>query len=168
MKIPPELMQAVETEVSQHDSKLLAQAADALSHHYRGGKAQGSEGQFVRTVLDRAAYLLTRMPATFAAVSAVLQELRVRAPQLQIHSLIDLGAGPGTAMWAASAMFPELERVTCVEQDAAFISLGKKLANVSPYPVLRSAEWIQGDLRQLPDYGSHDLALISYALGELT
>ncbi len=52
-------------------------------------------------MVQAAAYMAARMPACYAAVFTVLQELRVRLPAFQPVSLLDFGAGPGTAIWAA-------------------------------------------------------------------
>ena len=47
------------------------------------------------------AYAVMRMPACYAATSRVLHELREARPHLQPVSMLDFGAGPGTATWAA-------------------------------------------------------------------
>ena len=42
-----------------------------------------------------------RMPACYAATARVLHELHECRPGLQPESMLDFGAGPGTATWAA-------------------------------------------------------------------
>ena len=51
------------------------------------------------------AYLATRVPATFAATRRVLSELAALRPGWVPTSILDLGAGPGTATWAAFDVF---------------------------------------------------------------
>ncbi len=41
------------------------------------------------------------MPGCYAAVARVLDELRLRLPDFAPRSMLDFGAGPGTAIWAA-------------------------------------------------------------------
>ena len=48
-----------------------------------------------------AAYAAARMPGCYAAVARVLDELRLRLPDFAPASMLDFGAGPGTAIWAA-------------------------------------------------------------------
>ena len=63
-----------------------------------------------------AAYLVTRMPATYAAAHAVLREVSARIGA--VGSILDAGAGTGAASLAALDAFPDAA-VTLVERDAA-------------------------------------------------
>src|SRR5207248_6968594 len=115
MTLPAELTQAIERESSRFAPVELRRAAEDLSRRYRGEESRGS--QLVVSPVERAAYLVTRLPATFAAVTTVLREARDRVPDFHPRSVLDLGAGPGTAAWAASEIFPEIERMMLVERD---------------------------------------------------
>ena len=53
-----------------------------------------------------AAYAAARMPGCYAAVARVFDELRQRLPDLAPRSMLDFGAGPGTAVWAAREARP--------------------------------------------------------------
>jgi ribosomal protein RSM22 (predicted rRNA methylase) len=178
LRLPEQLAAAIETEAARFERKQLVRAVEELSARYREnqgpstpprrGSARDDKG--VGMVADdrhSTAYLITRMPASFAAISAVLRELSARWPNAEIRSLLDLGAGPGTALWAVSEHFPALESATLLERDAGFIALGKKLAAVGESPVMTSAAWRQADLAGEWDTAPHDLVVISYALNEL-
>jgi ribosomal protein RSM22 (predicted rRNA methylase) len=117
---------------------------------------------------QRLAYAAVRLPATFAAVHAALCELRARRPQARVERVLDLGAGPGTAAWAAAAVFDELRAVTCLERDSGLAALGRRLASAAPHAALRDASWIEADLERAGDPGRHDLVIASYVLGELS
>ncbi|HMD78203.1 MAG TPA: small ribosomal subunit Rsm22 family protein, partial [Terracidiphilus sp.] len=80
----------------------LKHAASAMSAAYRESRAVRLPDP-ART----AAYLVTRMPATFAAAHAVLRELRERLGAGSISSVLDIGAGAGGASLAARQCFPE-------------------------------------------------------------
>jgi ribosomal protein RSM22 (predicted rRNA methylase) len=164
MKLPDELRTAVETETAGWGGETLARAAGELSRGYREGAAAAR-----LSPAQRAAYAAVRLPATYAAVSLVLGELRARCPSLRVRRLLDLGAGPGTVAWAAAEVFPELEHVTCVERDVALGALGRKLAAGARHPAVRSAAWREADLERLePDaLDRHDLVVASYVAGEL-
>lgn len=47
------------------------------------------------------AYALGRMAASHAALAHVFEELAARLPGLRPRAMLDYGAGPGTAIWAA-------------------------------------------------------------------
>lgn len=104
------------------------------------------------------------MPATYAACRHVFQKTQEKMPGFAPESLLDLGAGPGTACWAAVELFPSIQKVALVERDLELLRMGKSLAQ-SCEP-LKNANWLSADIRAFtPD--AHDLVVISYTLGEL-
>lgn len=160
MQLPRQLKQAIEAEAARIGLATLAQAANELSDNYRF--RQGGPQKFISTAAHRIAYVATRMPATYAAIRKVLQEIR-----LPVTSLLDLGAGPGTAAWAAIETFSELQTITLLERDQELMALGKSFAGQSEHEALRTAEWRAQDLTLMPPLPPHDLVICSYALGEL-
>jgi ribosomal protein RSM22 (predicted rRNA methylase) len=106
MQLPAPLRQAIERETANHSLRALAQAAVELSEKYREQQSQSEP--FIVTEAHRLAYIAARMPATFAALRRIFAE--IRRAQLPIHSLLDLGAGPGTAAWAAVEVFEKIKR----------------------------------------------------------
>ena len=204
MQLPSQLREAIEQELAggvpsapvsgvlgRNGARLQAASA-RLSERYRqaeGGPHLPSVGkcgiagsEAMSDDLDRAAYLAVRMPATFAAVSSALRWTREALPQedLQIRSMLDLGSGPGTALWAAAQLFPTLVSATAVERDPRLIEIGRRLADRSPHAAVREATWLCGDLTaQLPlpqraktglagdPDGSWDLVVCAYALNEI-
>jgi|1185.fasta_scaffold02939_3 ribosomal protein RSM22 (predicted rRNA methylase) len=165
MRLPAALNRAIDAEAAQHDRKLLTRAVEDMSFRYRS-RAKDT-GAFVSTPLHRAAYVITRLPATFAAVAAVLSELKNRMPGFEPVDLLDLGAGPGTATWAASVVFPSLQRATLVEQDPEFIATGRHMVKSTAAEPISHMEWVRGDVRKA-EFQAHELVVISYALGELS
>lgn len=159
MKLPEVLQQAIDEEVRKVRPGALAKARELLSLSYRSAPLEAH----MQTDADRLAYIATRMPATYAAAIKVLQEIPQRLPNLKISSLLDLGAGPGTILWAAHELFGPIAS-TLIEQDAGLIALGQRLASVGDL----TATWLRQSLNdpelQLP---SHDLAVFSYSYGEL-
>lgn len=162
MRVPDELRAGVDEEAAGLGAGALARASAELTRGYReGGAPRLSPAQ-------RLAYAAVRLPATFAAASTVLREVRARAPGLRVRRLLDLGAGPGSAAWAAAEVFPELEQVTCVERDASLLALGRRLAARSSRAALRASTWTLADLERLEEaLARHDLVLAAYVIGEL-
>ncbi|MFN0111518.1 MAG: small ribosomal subunit Rsm22 family protein [Blastocatellia bacterium] len=159
MKLPPSLRSAIEQESASIPFGLLTTAFTELSDRYR---QQKSAERFMTTDAHRLAYLAVRVPATFAAVSKALAQL---GDEFQPESLLDLGAGTGSAAWAAAERFDSLQRFTLIEQDRSLIELGRKLAESSE--ALRSADWRAANLRTQPEFEPHDLMICSYSLGEI-
>lgn len=73
VELPVPLQEAVDAELSAFPVGELRVAADRLSQRYRADQAGGEP--ILRTMLDAAAYLTTRMPATYAAVRQVFDRL---------------------------------------------------------------------------------------------
>lgn len=165
MRLPDKLRDAIEDETSASGTPELSRACAQLTSKYK-------DGQFIQAPLDtpaaRSAYLNVRMPATFAANLRVFSEIKTVLPGLEIRTMLDLGAGSGTAMWAAAQAFPSVERFTLVERDGELIESGRRLAFAAGSSAIREARWMRQDLTSDLPVDAHDLVVISYALGELT
>jgi ribosomal protein RSM22 (predicted rRNA methylase) len=124
-----------------------------LSAAYRGEQPSRA----ARTPAQVAAYLAYRAPATFAAATAVFRQVALQRPDWQPRSLLDVGAGPGVAAWAAVEQWPSLSERTLVEIEPAMIAAGREL--------LPDARWVEGDVASAR--GPAELVVSSYVLGEL-
>jgi ribosomal protein RSM22 (predicted rRNA methylase) len=162
MRLPEELAAAIALKASLPG---LAKAAAELSDTYRNREFAAPA---LKTAEQRLAYLMVRMPATYAACRRALEETASRIAGLATKSLLDLGAGPGTASWAASEVFPSLQSLTLIERDAAMANLGRELMRSSSSEALRTATWTQADLSQDVSVQSADVVMLSYVLGELS
>jgi ribosomal protein RSM22 (predicted rRNA methylase) len=140
------------------------QATAQLTAHYKAADFSTSP---IATEAHRAAYLAVRLPATYAVLRRVFAEINLRAPQVEITSMLDLGAGPGTALFAATEEFPSLQQAMLVEGDAEWLAIGKRLAAPPQLPDALKVQWSKQDLRSGLSCETHDLVVISYALGEL-
>ena len=173
MQLPPTLRRAIEQELTACDGARLRAAAAHLSECYREGGAGSAPSHGAPSGApalgndeQRAAYLAVRLPATLAAVVAALGWTR-EACDGEVHTVLDLGSGPGTALWAAAQVFPALTHATAFERDSRMIEIARRLAAHSAHPALREATWLQGDLTAKLPEGAWDLVLCSYALNEL-
>jgi ribosomal protein RSM22 (predicted rRNA methylase) len=167
MSLPEELQAAIEAETKGFSMSALASAREALTHRYRSCRGQQIDHlPLISNEAERLAYLGARLPATFAAVGAVLAELQRQVDPEDIASVLDLGAGPGTASWAVSRQFPQIESYTLLEQDAELINLGKRLASYDAQ-LATKMHWQQGAMPELCGIATHDMLLLSYAASEL-
>ncbi len=152
MQLPIELQAAIDTLFDKVSPVHLRQARAALTSTYREGGVSPFRDEATRLV-----YLGARMPATYAATRKALQNVSLKG------HLLDLGAGPGTASWAALDLFPEIEKITLIEKSRDAIQLGKKLS--ASHPKLKESVWLEQTLdAPIP---KADAAILSYVLGEL-
>lgn len=159
MTLPLKLQEVVERWLEEQGTGGARRAQSAaLTDVYRAG---GSSSQ-----VDLSAYLVARLPATFAAVSRVLGELHRLRPQFEPESVLDVGSGPGTASWAAAGIWPDLRHIRFVDAVPGFLDLAASLARQGPEP-LASAEVLLCDMGDLPAGQSADLVIAAYALAEL-
>jgi ribosomal protein RSM22 (predicted rRNA methylase) len=169
MNLPPSLKAALEEQAQRLGIQELSQASQQLSQRYRNQKQREeilqNKERFVSNEAQRMAYLLARLPATYEAVHFVLNEVKNRYSP-DFHSVLDIGAGPGTVMWAASEVFPRAREMASWEQDSALITLGKKLATHSSHPFIRHAHWQQANVLKQESFPESDLITVSYAMGE--
>jgi ribosomal protein RSM22 (predicted rRNA methylase) len=164
MRLPDYLEIAIQEVSARADPRKIAAASQRLTDKYKDATFAAPA---IRSSTDRIAYLAARLPATFAANINVFTELRRRAAETEISSLLDLGAGPGTALFAAAELLPTLRHATVLEADAEWLQIGQKLAAQSPFIAVRNAGWLQRDMREPGEFPPHDLVVISYAMGEL-
>jgi ribosomal protein RSM22 (predicted rRNA methylase) len=158
--LPVELEQAIDALVGSGDAH--ARTSADLTARYRSAS---ETGPVARTRDEVLAYALARLPATYAAVRVALGELAERAPAFAPESQLDVGAGPGAALWAAVELWPSLRRLTALEGEPEMTRLGRSLAVAAP--VIGGAHWIEGLAPDaLPDV-RFDLVTASYVLGEL-
>jgi ribosomal protein RSM22 (predicted rRNA methylase) len=162
VQLPPALRLAVDELAGTISGSELTRAANAISERYRVADFRTPP---LNSNVERIAYTTVRMPATYAACRHVSSQLRLAAPTAVPKSFVDLGAGPGTAAWAAMQVFPSIEHVTLIERDVELIAMGERLAQA--HPVLARAEWRQADLASISALPAADVVVVSYALGEL-
>jgi ribosomal protein RSM22 (predicted rRNA methylase) len=122
--LPAGLKAAADALLEGVSRKELAARAAAISERYRKG---GGSAEAVTAEADALAYLVARLPATYAAAAAVFGDITNAAVEFAPASLLDAGAGPGTAVWAARATWPALRTVTLLEPNARFRALAEVL-----------------------------------------
>jgi ribosomal protein RSM22 (predicted rRNA methylase) len=142
----------------------LAVRAARLSEAYRGGSGSNA---VIASRADVLAYLVARMPATYAAVAAALAAARAALPAFWPERLLDVGAGPGTASFAALETWPALASVTMIDPSRQLLAAAGDLAAASHRPALGGSQRILGDaLRLGRDLPAADLVVAAYVLAE--
>jgi len=167
VEIPPSLRAGIDAALAEQPLAPLRRLAAEQSDFYRSRGPEGYAEPLVDSEEAALAYAAWRLPATFASAYDAFRSAARCLDGLAPTSMLDLGAGPGTAMWAASAVWPSLSRFALVEQSAVFVGLGKRLAAGAPAG-LAGAEWrheMAGDSDRREPF---ELVTICNLLGELT
>jgi ribosomal protein RSM22 (predicted rRNA methylase) len=161
--LPAELRAALEAKLQGLSRNDAAARAALISRTYRDGGTSGA----ITSQADALAYALARMPATYAAVTASLNALCELRPDFAPKNLLDVGAGPGTASWAAAEVFASLQSFTLIDANTALRALALDLAQGSAR--LGNLDYKKGPaLATLADAEAADLVIASYMIGELT
>lgn len=162
MHLPSELSAALDRLTEGESRHQLATRAAKISENYRAGGSSVA----IAARGDALAYALTRMPATFAAVMACLETLRTARPDFAPCTLCDIGAGPGTATWAAAEAFPSIESFLLADSNEPLRTLGIEL--VRKQERLKRAEYRGGNAQAvLNGTEPADLVIASYIVGEI-
>jgi ribosomal protein RSM22 (predicted rRNA methylase) len=160
--LPAELKAALDAKLHGLSRNDAAERATVISKTYRDGGNSGA----IRSETDALAYALARMPATYAAVTASFNALREITPNFAPTSLLDVGAGPGTASWAAAEAFSSLRDFTLLDANSALRALALDLGRTSTR--LGKMTYQRGEARAaLAAAEPADLVVASYVIAEL-
>ncbi|BAM91532.1 hypothetical protein S58_55550 [Bradyrhizobium oligotrophicum S58] len=161
--LPAALKASLEAKLHGQSRQDAAVRAARISAAYRSGGNSGT----ITSDADAIAYATVRMPATYAAVAASLNALMQASPEFAPVSLLDIGAGPGTASFAAADVFSSLTSFNAVDSNPALRTLALALADDTMR--IRDLDYALGPARTLLDRAdSADLVVASYMIGELS
>jgi ribosomal protein RSM22 (predicted rRNA methylase) len=161
--LPAELKAALDARLQGLSRGDTAERAARISESYR----RGGNSAAIRSGADALAYALARMPATYAAVTAGLNALRAIRPDFAPQYLLDVGAGPGTAAWAAAEAFSSLKGFALLDANSALRELALDLAHSGTR--LREIDYRHGEAgTALANADAADLVIASYLIGEIS
>jgi ribosomal protein RSM22 (predicted rRNA methylase) len=163
MELPPLLRQNIDRALDGIALRDLAAAAATLSERYREERHDGR--LHVANRRDALAYVAVRMPATYAAVRASFDAIAEARPDFAPKTMLDIGAGPATALWAAADCWPDLADALLVEASPTFRTCGEELAAEAALPHMT---WRIADVAKTIDCVPRDLVTLAYVLNELT
>lgn len=165
MQLPSALRSILEICATAFPRSELERASRQLSERYRRlEKADAMLG--ITSAAEAMAYGATRLPATYSAAAKALEALQSGLPEFAPVSVLDVGAGPGTASFAALEHWPDIARLALIEPNSHLKALGEKLLQASN-PNLHSV-WRKAEITSLSLEGEqHDLVLSGYVLNEI-
>lgn len=163
--LPSELSARITELLHTKSRNDLATRSAGISIGYR---QRSTTKELIRSSDDAIAYSLSRLPATYAATSNALFRLVEVCPEFQPKHVLDVGAGPGTASWAANSTWTNIESITMLDQSEEFLDIASRLVKGSESASLSSAKMMRHDFSNLAlQEARFDLILLSYSLTEI-
>ena len=163
MTLPIDLQTAINQQLVGISQTEIAGEAKNISLRYRGDIA--SE-KYIDTRMGALAYAVTRMPATYSAVyKALFYALECMKPNPSPISLLDVGAGTGTVLWAANELL-NVDSIVCLERSKEMISLGEALAKSSDN-ILSNIVWKNTNILTDTIENRSDYVVASYIFNEI-
>lgn len=168
LTLPESLEAAIDEALKTAPASRWMGAARKLSDRYRAERT-GGEGALARGAPAALGYAAMILPAAYAQLHGAMAATAARVPAWEPSTMLDLGSGPGTALWAAAAQWPSLRELTAWEREPAFVTLGRMLAQSATLPAVKAARWQAVTLgptfpRDTPQY---DLVVLGHVLNEL-
>ena len=162
MELPPTLREVSVLALEGVSLADLTRAAEGLSQRYR---AEVHDGHLhLSDDLVARAYLVTRAPATYAAIAACMAAFSDVRPDFAPRTLLDVGAGPGSALLAAAERWPGLKDALLLEASPAIRAWGERVTAQLPLRVVwETTDATSGLAGTVP----HDLVTAAYMLNEL-
>lgn len=159
--LPGWISAALQSKLDNVSRAALRDSAQAISERYRAGGAS----DVIRSDFEALAYAVVRMPATYAAVRAALEWTAEIIPDFAPQSLLDVGAGPGTATWASLDVWPSLERASLIDSNPHLLALANDFGGGAPRVALSTRH--ASLTTALGDAPACEVVMASYVLTEL-
>lgn len=105
------------------------------------------------------AYVANRFDSVYGVSTKVFSEIKMRFPDFRPRKLLDFGSGPGTSSWAASQIWPSINRYLLVEPSESMTDISIQL--LEGFPVERRRFLHQGHR------STYDLVVCSFSLSDL-
>lgn len=160
MDIPKGLKDSINRLLSENKASNIIENAQTISNRYR--KNDGKGKRLLTNESEAVSYVISRMPATYAAVYSVFKQILANYNE-KMTSLLDVGAGTGAGTWAVNEI-ENMSQITCLEIEKSMSNIGKKLMKNT---VLDNVQWKSYDILQDEIVEKADIVLTSYMINEL-
>lgn len=167
VNLPEKISSTIGEILSRPENNGWVVRAEKLHEKYME-KRSTREEPFITGYMDVLGYLGLRVSATYAQITSALLQIQEVMPDFAPTSLLDLGSGPGTGVWAATEVWPSIIRARCIDQEQSFLLVGTEILEKAQPTV--AVTW---QLHDVPtslenDTGRYDLIIIANVLNELS
>ncbi len=163
--LPENIEKAISEVLSENTESEWVSRAKRLHERYMENTEGGKT--FIHDLTDALAYLALRVPATYAQAFGALNATKELVENWKPTTVLDIGSGPGTAIWAAKEVWPSLEKAVCIDSDNNFLRIGETIALKAQLPL--SISWSKGKVEN--GFGErserYDVVVLGNLLNEL-
>jgi len=163
MELPAIIRAGIEDLLYKRDLSSIRSKAHTLSKRYRMEVQDGS--WHIEDHETALAYIASRAPATYAAIMSAIDAVHVHMPDLAPQTVLDIGSGPGTAIWAAAESWPSLSAAKAFEACPPILHIGRMLTASLSFPVTWQQKNVALSAESIEEEA--DIVFISYVLNEL-
>ncbi len=164
--IPEKIEDTISQILEGEDGVEIAKHVEILHKKYTH-RDPNQQQKIVKDMHDVLAYLVLRSSATFAQIIGTLNQIKELSPDWQPQSLLDIGSGPGTAIWASKEIWPSIQTATCVDQEKNFLSISQEIIQKAGIEISMTPVFATVD-KYIPNNKKYDLVIISNTLNELS
>ena len=155
MNLPLENKLQLESLLDGYSLKELKNVASSIMEQYQNNSNKGVD--LINSSIASKVYAVYRLPATYSAFGEALKHTLELYDQ-KIDSVIDIGAGSGSASIAVSHLLPNIKNYILLERNKYMMEIGKTLHNF---------DYINYDLSKDNLDIKADLVISNYVLNEL-
>ena len=155
MNLPLENKLQLESLLDGYSLKELKNVASSIMEQYQNNSNKGVD--LINSSIASKVYAVYRLPATYSAFGEALKHTLELYDQ-KIDSVIDAGAGSGSASIAVSNLLPNIKNYILLERNKYMMEIGKTLHNFG---------YINYDLSKDNLDIKADLVISNYVLNEL-
>ena len=155
MNLPLENKLQLESLLDGYSLKELKNVASSIMEQYQNNSNKGVD--LINSSIASKVYAVYRLPATYSAFGEALKHT-LELYKENIDSVIDVGAGSGSASIAVSHLLPNIKNYILLERNKYMMEIGKTLHNF---------DYINYDLSKDNLDIKADLVISNYVLNEL-
>ena len=141
----------------------LAAVSAKISNNYHSSNKTSQ--RLISDELQALVYAAVRMPATYAAVRSALEK-SLMYNDINIDTVIDVGAGTGAASLAAADMFA-LGHLSLIEREDCMRKCGMEIFAAMQSEITVKAQWYDEDILNDNADRHADLVMSSYMINEI-
>lgn len=166
--LPSHIAAVTDEIISRSDIKAIQANAEKLHNRYMS-TSEDQHGPRITKPADTLAYLSLRFPATYAQLFAAFTQIQERVPSWQPKTVLDIGCGPGTGIWAAKEVWPDIQSAVGIDRDTNFLSLAEEIHYEAKVDL--AVKWVHQTIdnwTRMPEPTRYDLIIVGSVVNELT
>lgn len=140
--LPQSLNDAITQTITNQTNPEWLKRAEILHQRYMT-RTKNENGNYISDYADTIAYLALRAPATYAQIYGALSQITELIPAFNPKSVLDIGSGPGTGIWAAKTVWTTINLATCIDKNEQLLITGEEITQKAN--IIKDVTWTKWD-----------------------